>query len=544
MSDIGPAWLRKELPYPLALSWQLATQHDALDGLQVAGVVETALRVVTALQAAALVAASQEFPPIFFQFERPTLGSWKKLALDLRDCLGKGSSPPRGALAPLATWPPLGTERDLETIVRRRNTLAHDHLMSLSKRSELTAELATHAVSVLESLAWLRDVDLCVFTGGVNHGQNRWLGREQIFRGTEAHPATTRIAWQGDVKIDHTYARVRDADHHILLDIEPFLAHERLGDARLETLCVWHGVGKRGDVRLRDDPTGDHDYRPIERHPRISKIKIYATPTTDTSLTRHELGPRDDAPTHLGQEAPRLKASRATTRLPQNKRGLVWAAIGVGVAAIAAVILHVVTRDDVSPMSPAQTDVAPINTTSTACAPPDIGHAWEFSTIVLGTKPSMKFGLNVKGHYRTVITRHGCSLVADLEKGGWTQSGREWQRRQEGRSMLEVSSSGRSAVASFALAATPDDATPARIALRLARHGPYLIGVWRHEGDDFERSGYWGTAFGLLEGRKGMLPKTSCFETCGRYCFAGRDPHDEQTEDCLVSCGLQLADCE
>lgn len=133
--------------------------------------------------------------------------------------------------------------------------------------------------------------------------------------------------------------------------------------------------------------------------------------------------------------------------------------------------------------------------------------------------------------------------LCQLTKTGYTQSGRNRAGIQRQRVRVAPSSSGRSIAASFELESHADDAHPARIAFRWSRHGPHLVGLWRHVGKEFERGGYWGTAFGLRKGWSGTPPSTSCFEDCGRRCFLGGDPLDEGTEGCLEDCARRLVDC-
>lgn len=546
MDELGPAWFLKELPYPIALPWQVATHHGPLEGMAVAGVVEMALKVVTGLQVSAYLATRRQWPAMLSgeRFKTLTLGNLKKLSVSLRDELARQ---PVVGLAALGQWPGRRVEELLDAVSGRRNQLAHQATLSPGLRAELTAGLARDAVQVLESLAWLRELEVCVFTEGAAFVGGRGLGREQVFRGTESHPATRRVSWEGELVVGRTYVRGRsDGGQAVLLDVEPFLTRDRLGKSRLDELCLWNGLNERMEVRLSEFTSGSEVMKAVEvERPRISKIKIYALHDSSTSLTRHE-GERIEA---VGAPA------EAEATRPRAKKTWPWVVAGLGVAALGVAALAVASSAD------EKTGGAGVEGGSEAarversealvggdapptCELPDIAHRWTFDTVVLGGKVGAEYGLNVRGHYAATIRRVGCTLVADVVKTGWTQSGKFNKRVQEGSALLTVSGSAGSAASSFSLRVEAGDPEPARVAFRLGRFGPHLIGLWRHEGADYERGGYWGTVFGLREGWTGTPPDSACFEECGRRCMAGRDPLDEETEACLLECGRALMDCE
>ena len=62
--DFGPEWLRRELPQPIASAWHRAVEYPGGDYVTVAIAVEVALRFVTAIQVANLLAEGLELPEV------------------------------------------------------------------------------------------------------------------------------------------------------------------------------------------------------------------------------------------------------------------------------------------------------------------------------------------------------------------------------------------------------------------------------------------------------------------------------------------------
>lgn len=544
MEDLGPAWFLEELPYPIALPWQMATHHGPLDGLAVAGVIEMALKVVTGLQISAYIATRQSRPAILGadHFATLPLGNLKKLTLVLRDELSRR---PVEGLPMLCGWPTAKVEAQLDALIGKRNELSHPEILSPSLKAELTRGIARDAVGILESLAWLRGLEFCVFTEGTVFSGDRGLGRVQVFRGTESQPKTRRVSWEGQVTLGRTYARARlDPQHQLLLDIEPFLIRDRVGKSRLEELCLWSGVTRHGEVKVSEFTSRSETTRPIEpERPRLSKIKIFDAADSSVSLTRY------DSDSLAREPLTELAGGRAAK--PKvwggKRRWWPWFVVVLGLLVAGLVVAALPRQSSTAELGMrggglAGDDLGAAEAPPT-CELPDLAHRWSFDTIVLGNKPGMEYGLNVRGHYGVALRRVGCSLVAEVEKSGWTQSGKTRDFLQRGKARLQVSRSARSAAGSFALESRLDDPEPSRVAFRWARFGPHLIGIWRHVGADFERGGYWGTVFGLREDWKGEPPDSRCFEECGRRCFGGRDPLDEGTEECLLECGRELTRC-
>ncbi len=557
MLEIGPVWLYGELPQPIAFAWQQATQHSSLEALTVAGVVEIALRTVSGLQAAAILASERELPALVRSehFHKPTLGTWVNLVLALRDAAAELRVP--DPFAALAAWPDDKAEKLLGRIVGIRNELVHGGVMSRAASTELTSKLARDASALLETLSWLRDLDLCVFTEKVNLAGQGWMGRVQVFRGPEEHPPTQRTAWQGELELMRLYLRApSEAGQVGLLDVEPFLARTLLGKNRHESFGVWKRVDKSGQVSISDDQQPSMQCLPIEGRKRLSKIKIFSVSSSATDLTRHEPVERvafaaRGGKTDVAGESESV-ASAGASRRPESPRvperrwggGLVWLLGGVLVSGLVLTTALLVGRSPAArsdePLAERAGGVLVLGENHVRCELPDLGHQWRFDTIVLGNAPGMEYGLNVRGHYSVNLTQVGCGFVAEVTKSGYTQSGKRNEVYQHQRSEVEVSKSRLSVAASFALETTPGDPDPARVAFRWMRFGPHLVGLWRHEGPDWERGGYWGAVFGLREGWKGTPPKTSGFESCVSRCFAGRDPTDEATEACLADCAREL----
>jgi len=557
MLEIGPVWLYEELPQPIAFAWQQATQHSSLEALTVAGVVEIALRTVSGLQAAAILASERELPALVRSehFHKPTLGTWVNLVLVLRDAAAEQRVP--DPFAALAAWPDDKAEKLLGRLVGIRNELVHGGVMSRAASTELTSKLARDASALLETLSWLRDLDLCVFTEKVNLGGRGWMGRVQVFRGTKEHPPTQRTAWQGELELMRLYLRAPSGVGQVaLLDVEPFLARTLLGKNRHESFGVWKRVDKGGQVSISDDQQPSMQCMPIEGRKRLSNIKIFPVSSSATDLTRHDPVERvafaaSGGKTEVDGESESI-ASAGPSRRPESARvperrlggSLTWILGGLLVAGLVLTTLLLVgqnptTRSD-EPLAERAGGLSVLSEGLVRCELPDLGHQWRFDTIVLGNKPGMEYGLNVRGHYVVNLTQVGCGFVAEVTKSGYTQSGKRNEVSQRERREVEVSKSGRTVSASFALEATPGDPNPARVAFRWMRFGPHLVGLWRHEGKEWERGGYWGAVFGLREGWKGTPPKTSGFEACVGRCFVGRDPTEEATENCLVECAREL----
>ena len=405
MEDLGPAWFLRELPYPIALPWQVATHHGPLDGLAVAGVIEVALKVVTGLQVSAYLATRRRWPALLGEgrFKTLSLGNLKRLAASLRDELARQ---PVVGLPAFGQWPGRRAEELRDALSGKRNQLAHQATVSPGLRAELTAGLARDAVQVLESLAWLRELEVCVFTEGSSFVGGRGLGREQVFRGTESHPATRRVSWEGEVVVGRTYVRGRlDGGQAVLLDVEPFLARDRLGKSRLDELCLWNGLSERMEVRLAEFTSGSEVMKTVEvERPRISKIKIYAVHDSSASMTRHE-GERIEAEVRPGEaNAEALKRPR------ERAKTWPWVTAGVGIAAAAAAALVFASSADeraggegverASEAARVEPGEAPdVGDAPPTCELPDIAHGWTFDTVVLGARPGAEYGLNVRGHY-------------------------------------------------------------------------------------------------------------------------------------------------
>lgn len=536
MSDIGPIWLRKELPHPIALAWHLATLDPTPSGTIAAGAVEVALRFVAGLQAANLLSRGAPLPSMLVGggFKRPTLGSWIALVRDLRRTL-RAPFPDE-----LASWPDPPTEQRLDALVRLRNRLAHPGQMTPMARRGLDREIAACCAEILESLGWLRALELVSFVDA-QPGPSEVVGRLQIFRGTEPHPGTERVAWRGHVALHRLYVGAPDAA--LLLDVEPFMRRARLKGARVEALCLWKGMGERGDVLLFDDGQDAFDWVPIEGGERRIVAPRRALGAGSEGVTRHEQATKR-RPVDSPSEAPTLIASPLPPRRsssPSSRRW--WLVAGVLMVVVALVGFALASRQDDAIDSTAG-GVAPIRAEGGECLRPALAGDWTFETHILKIRPGQEEGYGTRGHYRLSLEHAvGCRMSAYLTKDRWTtQSGRSYEAAMSQDLSFAISSTGRSITARARLVKRPGDRNSADISLRLARHGAWLVGLWRHDGADWDRA----SASGALVGRQASSardPRPACFMRCAAECHPGLDPLDPAMEPCLIDCARRLDDC-
>ena len=528
MSDLGPAWLRRELPQPIAAAWNVALLHYPISGSAAAVAVEAALRFVCALQAASLLAESRPLPAIFRRkFDRPTLGSWCTAVEDLR------REARRPFVPALATWPDAGTLQGLRDFTRLRNDLSHDQLTPLARR-ELDNELGVRAADLLATLGWLRGLDIVIVAEQQHVTRDEMQGRLQRFQSDAPHPPLERARWRGRVEVGRTY--VSNGTH--ALDLEPFVRRARIGNAKNEALCLWSGVGeKRGDIRLRDDSMDTEDWVPLvsERRP-VPFVRLTLQPAA-TDVTR------PDAPS-LVTEPPTLVAAHPKPERAQKRGHTPWLALwlGAGALVLAGVVGVAVSKG--SPRSATKATSPHVEpATAPACPVPGIGGAWTFDTYVLRAKVGMEYGLNVRGHYELKVDAAiDCTLPFLLTKTGYTQGANENTDRFSNRARMKVSASGRSASVEVKLHRAGVRSN--HKTLRLSRAGDLLVGMWRDEGEDWEWGGYSGAILGTKPGaplRDEINPQ--CFLDCIHDCHPGLDPTDEATESCVTNCARRLETC-
>src|SRR5690606_34107087 len=165
---------------------------------------------------------------------------------------------------------------------------------------------------------------------------------------------------------------------------------------------------------------------------------------------------------------------------------------------------------------------------SADCEARALAGEWSFDTEVRGAKPEFERYIGVRGHYRLSLEPGAsCALHGELWKVGYTQSGD--LRTDDATDAVHAQGSVTGATAAIRAALRrdrPSDA--AEISLRLAARGDTLFGVWRHEGADAVRAGYWGPLIGQ---RSGAAPASELLMTCFARCVvpehAGADPMTE-----------------
>jgi len=515
MSDLGPAWLRKELPHPIAKAWNYALLGVPIDGIAAASAVEVSLRFVTGLQLANLIAEGSVTPAILANgtFKRPTLGSWVMLAKTLRDAIAKPFAPA------LASWPDARADKLLDQLTRERNRLAHAGQMSPGVRRDLESSVAQLASDVLETLDWLRRLELVSIVDARLAADGRIEGRLQVFRSTEPHPEHQRASWRGQPALDHLYLASSEPGARNLLDVEPFIRRARLATAKVEAICLWKGYGQRSDILSSDDPQEAAEWVPLGTRVRFVPFARQPTAPTSTDVTRHESAV-PEAPTFVDNPVSLPPGKPVPAR--RSRRWLIPTLLFVVAAGSVAAAMTLTTRSR-----------------------PNLTGAWVFDTHVLTSWPKMEYGLNVNGHYAvTFRDENGSAVPTVLVKRGYTQSGTFYEADQSQELRFNFSASGRSVAAYAQLRKTPSEA-PAEIAMRLALVDDLLVGLWRHEGDEWQRGGYSGAILGTRASGTSVAsaPRNQCFVGCIKGCYHGTSPLDNATESCVLDCTRRLNDC-
>lgn len=524
MVDLGPAWLKHELPQPIARAWHLANLEVPPSGLMAAHAVEVALRFVTAIQLASLLAEGASLPRILSDgtFVRPTLGSWIALVRTLR------REAQSSFLPELRLWPSPHIEPLLENLVTARNRIAHAKgIASPGDRRAVAAEVTGLAARILTSLDWLRRVDLFVPSDPRPGPGGTIDGYVQFYRSPEAQPGLQRRSWTGEVAAQRCYAAA-SANPGLALDVEPFIRRARLPQARTEALCLWGGYGKRGEILLRDDEASAEDFVPLHDVERRVSWQPRAV-SSDDDPTRYER-PAIEPPTQVAAVA--VKTQRPPPRPRSTSR---WIPVALAVALLAAggAALALFAAPTDAP-DPAPAEVGAATTTGAT----DLAGEWRFDTVVLHSRRAKTYGLGTRGHYELILQpRTDCGFPALLIKTGYTERGALRAQRLVDERCFAVSQSGGSIVVAAKLR-HPDLRTSADISFRLTRAGDHLLGLWRHEGVDGADRGYSGALTGMRVGAEpGPRPAViACFEACIEACHRGADPLDPASEPCLVAC--------
>lgn len=233
--DFGPEWLRRELPQPIASAWHRAVEYPGGDYATVAIAVEVALRFVTALQVANLLAEERELP------EAVTSGLKSPNLAPFIDAVRKAREALRGHafLPELSTWPDKEVEALLDQFRPFRNQLSHEP-MKPTERKELGGQTLEAAVKILSSLDWLRRVELVSFVDIWPARESLREGKVQVLRSHDDEPRSERRAWRGDPRTGRFYLRSSDPHEPRLLDLAPFIRRSTVdGD---EEIQLWLGL--------------------------------------------------------------------------------------------------------------------------------------------------------------------------------------------------------------------------------------------------------------------------------------------------------------
>lgn len=547
------------LPEPLRSAVALAYGGPRQEWGQAATCVELALRFVGSLRAALVRALGGDVAEILARFSgRPlTLGGWVELASALGDELAALSIPDE--VVPLAGWgrPGTGEWEQLQRFVVARNELAHEKLsVRPAERYERTRQLRALGEGLMASLARLfvalgrLEVGVVADVRTVPSGAE---GRLRLFAEATA-PTHERIAWVGELPVEELVAlwTARGQMHAVAL--APFVACD--SDETWSGLLVWADLkwserpaARR--IRLFDD-LRDKKMSASLGPPRplasvlVVRLPKTATPSrTNLSTTMAntvEVGTRTH---HAVHRPPTRLYSRQWSR--RSRRRFVAGLLSAVLAATVIGVILLTPRDDIPRSVPglagagrAVNDPVPVDQAVQPCRVPDLAQVWNFDTTVLGTKAGKESGIGVRGHYTLRVKEVACRLHADLTKTGYTGKYGRKDTDLRDRQVLDVSPGGQSATASFALRQDGANGT-AEITMRLARRERLLVGVWRSEGADRERAGYWGSLVGQRAGRAEDVA-TRCFEECVQA--AAVDPHDAGSEAVLMRCAERLGDCD
>jgi|GEM_PF-3115083 len=521
MSDIGPTWLRRELPQPIASAWHQALEGIPVDGNAVVTAVEAALRFVAALQTASLISAGEALPEILTDPRRRrgkwSLGSWVHAVCELRDAAE------RPFLPELASWPDAETERRLWEFTRTRNErLAHAGQQTHYVRQEVMGQLAEQAAAVLETLSWLREVALVYFLEVHAELDGSFTGRAQVFRSWDDQPASERMAWRGPVEVHHLYLAPMRGDTTLLLDVEPLLRRVRLGDAPTEAICMWRRIGSRGEIELADDLQNESAWVPwpaaLARVP-FERVPVKRAPTDATFQEMRGFEPPGQRAAATAVDRPAPIPARGERRVRGKRTGLV-AALALLVAA--GGVAFALSSGDPAPL--------------------DLDGVWSFDTEVRVTKAH---GRGVRGHYTITFEPEADdgTRAASILKAAYTEQGAQRSNPLSGRATFAPTAHRRSIAADTRLAGG-GGATD--VAFRVARRGDFLLGLWRYKGEAWEQMGLAGALVGVRQPGRGAavaVPLAGCFHDCVEGCQGEVDPLAIEADDCLQRCAPRIDDC-
>ncbi len=355
MPELGPAWLRRDLPHPIASAWHSFLERKEADGVTAVAAVEVALRFVSAVQIANLLAEGSPLPKALSNpgFAKPSLGAWLYLVKEA------GKSIKRPFIRELGTWPVDGNVAKLakrvgqqapphDELVENRNEYIHAGVKTAHSWDEDEQELIDLAVEVLGSLDWLRDAKVLVITDRRESGGHKF-GRMKVFDSFVTDPPSHEQEWEGDPEPRRVYLASPDSEDE-LLDLEPFLRRTRLKRlvngkpderAPAEALCLWKGF-ENGGVLLSDDLQKIVEAHSLaEGDRRLVGCRLVRSPGSK-GVTRED-EPHRSTLSDVGHRA------RGRARL-----GLVVGGVALAVAVVAGVLIAATretTSKDSSPAS-------------------------------------------------------------------------------------------------------------------------------------------------------------------------------------------------
>jgi hypothetical protein len=268
MADLnpGPAWIRDDLPQPIASAWAAALRSLATPGgpdpQRFVAAVEAALRYMTGIQLAALRAAEAPLPDLCRggAFRQPTLGFWFLLAKNIRD------APPNLLTPEIGDWPDPFIDGTLAEFINLRGRLRLEPgAQPDPEQRRATARLIPLAVEVMRSLAPLRAPRLLMVVAQRAVDAFRHDGAVQTFHGPGLQPAAERARWRGQlVNFAMVLAPPAGGNRREAIHLAPFVSFERLRDAQADAVCLWRGMNDRGQVLLGEDPEDPRGWRKLE----------------------------------------------------------------------------------------------------------------------------------------------------------------------------------------------------------------------------------------------------------------------------------------
>lgn len=358
----GRAWFYEDLPFPIANAMKNAVNGREVDNDGLVAVIETVLRFVASLQASSLLASGQAAPSRWKKIrgERLTLGDWLYLVRDLAKAL-KRSPGAVGIGSDLIDWPER-VEGSLHQFKRLRNRSSHPGAIVEVERRQMVRGLRDATVSLLDTLSWLRRVELVWVIDYDALGEDVFSGKVKLFRGADPDPMYVERRWRGVLSRERFF--VVSPVEGYALDVDPFLS--RGIDGRPQ-VYLFNGVAGLGFVNVCLDALEPQvKSLPIEERRNNSQISWFAAPRRSTDMTRYELPEHPDTAQEVGLPVRVTTPAREVAAIPhmqsrdhsaarrQPRRGAWWPLlVALGVAGVAAaVVAGLMATRDVSSKTP------------------------------------------------------------------------------------------------------------------------------------------------------------------------------------------------